>query len=178
MTAVGGKQALYVPLDVLTEWHAHARAGQRTIYVRGVPAPDHAVMQLVREWIACGEATSSQGRDPANKEPIYYVTRCRPQALEGAAQRASIPDAWRETPDGRMFVELVRAANLGLPCPSNAALADLLGLRDADAARYVLRRLVNAARIEVDLSGPGRAHRRVRIIETGRWTAAQTGGEA
>jgi hypothetical protein len=82
-----------------------------------------------------------------------------------------IDEAFRETVDGRIFIALVRAANLGLPCPSNAELAVMAGLRDADAARYVLRKLQQAARIDVVLSGPGRSFRRVRIIETGRMTA-------
>jgi hypothetical protein len=179
MATMGGGQALYVGLDVLEEWHAQARAGQRTIYVRGVPDPNHAVMKLVREWLATGEATSAQGRDPESREPIYYVVRCRPQAVDGGAQRASIPEEWRETPDGKIFVALVRAANMGLPCPSNAELAGIGGLRDGDAARYVLRKLERAARVEVKLSGPGRSYRRVRIIETGRMTAdCDVGGKA
>lgn len=176
--AAAGANALYVSRDVLEEWFAHARAGQRTIYVRGVPDGGHAVMQLVRDWMRTGEATSSQGRDPATREPIYWVTRCRPQAAAPGAQRARIDEAERDTPEGKIFLALVRAANMGLPCPSNAELAVVAGLRDADAARYVVGKLQKAARIDVLLSGPGRSFRRVRIIESGRMTADCVGGKA
>lgn len=165
------KSALYVQRPVLEEWFAHARAGQRAMYARGTADSKHDVVQLVRDWIRTGEATAAQGRDPATRELIYYVVRCRPSEREPGVQRAVIDEAFRETVDGRIFIALVRAANLGLPCPSNAELAVMAGLRDADAARYVLRKLQQAARIDVVLSGPGRSFRRVRIIETGRMTA-------
>lgn len=174
----GGAAALYVPQTVLEEWFAHARAGQRTIYVRGVADGSHEVVKLVRDWSRTGEATCSQGRDRDTGELLYYVTRCRPaqnDAARASGARSAIDEAERETPDGKIYLALRRAANLGLPCPSNAQLAELAGLRDADAARYVLRKLQQAAKIDVKLSGRGRSFRRVRIVETGRMTADEPG---
>lgn len=174
----GGGAALYVPQTVLEEWFAHARAGQRTIYVRGVADGSHDVVKLVRDWSRTGEATCSQGRDRDTGELLYYVTRCRPAQRDGArasGARAAIDETWRETADGRIYLALRRAANMGLPCPTNAELAKLGGLRDADAARYVIRKLQAAAMIDVLLSGAGRSFRRVKIIETGRLTADAPG---
>lgn len=165
--------ALYVPRAELEQWFDRAAAGERRLYARG-PAlnPKHDVAALVRDWIACGEATVVQARDPATRELLYLVVRCRPQPAEPAERRVTVDDAWRETAEGRIFLTLVRAANLGVPCPSNAELARAAGLRDADAARYVLYdKLAKTGRVEILPTAGTRGGRVIKITETGRRTA-------
>ena len=169
--------ALYVPRAELEGWFDRARGGDRHVYARG-PAlnPRHEVSLLVRDWIATGEATPVQARDPASRELMYFVVRCRPQPADGAARRVQVDEDWRETAEGRMFLALVRAANMGQRCPSNAELARASGLRDADAARYVLyEKLQKAGRVEILPNAGARGGRVIRIVETGRVTAEASG---
>jgi hypothetical protein len=169
----------YVDQAQLEEWFAGASAGARAIYATG-PAIDHRhpVKLLVDEWIRTGEALPFQVK-LAPGQFQYCFQRARPNlraaADERGRSRVSADAEWRETEAGKIYMTLVRAANLGLPCPSNAALAEAAGLRDADAARYRVKTLAEEGRIEVVLSGAGRSFRRVRIVETGRWTADEPG---
>lgn len=171
------EHALYAPKAQIEEWFARAKSGDQMIYARGpMLDPRHEVPRLVRDWIATGEVNPKQRRDDGGAGSIYWVERCRPDVRSDGVKRIAVDDDYRETADGKIFLTLVRAANLGMPCPSNAALAEIAGLRDADAARYRLRLLAEQGRIEIKLSGPGRSFRRVRIVETGRWTADEGAG--
>lgn len=167
------QSALYVPKAQLEEWFARAKAGAQVIYARGpMLDPRHDVPRLVRDWIATGEVNPKQRRDESGQGFVYWVERCRPVMREGeSGGRVAVGDDFRETADGKIFLTLVRAANLGMPCPSNAQLAEVAGLREPDQARYLVKKLAEAGRIEVKLSGAGRSFRRVRIVESGRWTA-------
>lgn len=170
----------YVDIGQLEEWFAGAAAGAKCIYATG-PALDarHPVKQLVDEWMRTGEALPLPQVRLGPGLFRYAFQRARPSRRaapdEKSRTRVSADADWRETEGGRIYMTLVRAANLGLPCPTNAALAEVARLRDADAARYLFRRLIEEGRIESVLSGAGRSFRRVRIIETGRWTADEPG---
>lgn len=172
MTLARVQCALYVPRVDLEAWFDRARAGDRQMYARG-PAlnPRHEVPMLIRDWIASGEATPVQARDQATRELLYFVVRCRPApANDAGAARIEIGDDDRDTPEGKIYLTLVRAANLGMPCPTNARLAEVAGLRDADAARYVLyEKLRNGGLIEIMPKGVN--GRVVKIVKTGRVTA-------
>jgi len=169
---------LYVGRAQLKEWFAGAAAGAQRIYARG-PMLDHRheVSQMVTDWQASSEVHLKQSRDRDSQTggTVYWVERRRPNARaesSGRPGRVTVSDEWRETPEGRIFMMLVRAANLPLPCPSNAALADFARLPDADAARYLMRaKLAEPWLIQIENAGVGNAARRVKIIETGRWTA-------
>ena len=165
--------ALYVPRAELEAWFDRARAGERHVYARGpVLNGRHDTCVLVNEWRATGEAMLVQQRDPVTRELSYLVQRLRPLPDDVAPRRVKIDDDFRETAEGRIFLALVRAANFGDPCPTNGQLADLAGLPDADAARYVLYRKL-AGRVEVMQNPLG--GRRVKILETGRMTAEAAG---
>jgi hypothetical protein len=167
---------LYVPRAELEAWFDRAKAGETRVYARGPSLnPRHEVPMLVRDWYATGEATLCQSRDQATREVLYHVRRIRPQPADGAARRVKVDDAWRETAEGRIFLTLVRAANMGIPCPSNADLARAGGLRDADAGRYVLYKLRDAGRVEILPNAGARGGRVVKIVETGRVTAEASG---
>lgn len=169
---------LYIAREKLEAWFAKAAPGAKYVYATG-PGLDHreAAPTLAREWAATGEAELFKVRDPASQQLLHCVRRLRPVQHDGSepARRArvSADEAFRETPEGRLYLMLVRSANLGRACPSNAALAEFAGLKNADQARYVLHeKLVKPGLIEVRHEGAGNAQRRVKIVETGRWTAS------
>lgn len=166
----------YMPRAQLEAWFARAAERAKTAYARG-PGLDgrNEIAMLTREWSASGEAELFKTRDKVTGELLHCLRRLRPmvKADSNERRRVVVDDDFRESAEGKIFLTLVRCANLGAPCPSNAALADIAGLRNADAARYVLHeKLIKAGRIEVRHEGAGNAQRRVKIIETGKWTAA------
>lgn len=170
----------YVDQAQLEEWFAGAPAGAQAIYATGPSGvPTHAVQKLVNEWERTGEIIKLPNVRLGPNLWQYALKRARPTRRAAADERSrtriSADPEWRETEAGRIYMTLVRAANLGLPCPTNAALAEAAGMRDADAARYQVKLLRDEGRIEVVLSGAGRSFRRVRIVETGRWTADEPG---
>lgn len=180
MKAASGTAAvtLYLAKDKLEAWFAKAGPGAKCVYATG-PGLDHreGAAALAREWAETGEAELFKMRDPATGHLMHCARRLRPVQHDGSepARRArvSADEAFRETPEGRLYLMLVRSANLGRPCPSNAALAEFAGLKNADQARYVLHeKLVKPGLIEVRHEGAGNAQRRVKIVETGRWTAS------
>lgn len=188
MSAAGDKNGAfsgtsYVDIAQLEEWFAGAAAAAKCIYATG-PAldPRNPVKQLIDEWLRTGEALPLPQMRLGPGLFRYSFQRARPSRRaapdEKQRTRVTVDADWRETEKGRVFMFLVRAANRGLPCPTNASLAEVAGLRDADAARYQMRLLRDEGRIEVVLSGAGRSFRRVRIMETGRWTADEPGGGA
>jgi hypothetical protein len=82
---------------------------------------------------------------------------------------ASIPAALASTIEGRMFAAVDHAARHTLPCPSYSELADMLGLRDKQAAAHRFRKLISAGLIRCqEVSG----RRVVTIVETGASTAS------
>lgn len=179
---VGAGETLYYPCEQLEQWFQNANAGAKRVYASG-PGLDHreGVVRLAAEWSKTGEAELFKIRDPKNGQLLHCVRRKRPvmiDAPEGERRnRISASEAFRETPEGRVYMMLVRSANLGRGCPSNAALAEFAGLKNADQARYVLHeKLVKPGLIEIRHEGAGNAQRRVKIVETGRWTAAIAGG--
>jgi len=166
----------YVDQQQLEEWFSWAAAGDQAFYATGPHGnPRHPVQKLVNKWAAAGEAIKLKPVDLAEGMKAFAFTRARPDP-RGAYKRVMTDEEWRETPDGRIFLELVRAANFGLPCPTNAKLAEVAGLPDADAARYRIKLLAQQRRIDVAHDGPGKSFRRVRIVETGRWTADERKG--
>lgn len=171
----------YVDLAQLEEWFAGAAAGAMAIYATGPSgAPGNPVQKLVNDWERTGEIIKLPNVRLGPNLWRYSLKRARPSCRaapdEKQRSRVTVGAEWRETEKGRVFMCLVRAANAGLPCPTNAGLAETAGLRDADAARYQIRLLRDERRIEVVLNGAGRCFRRVRIVETGRWTADEPGG--
>lgn len=177
MTVKGG-ETLYYPREQMEQWFQAACFGAKLVYARG-PGVDqrHDTAKIAADWAKTGEAELFKVRDPANGQLLHCVRRKRPLASNDSESqrpaRVSASDAFRETPEGRVYMMLVRSGNLGRSCPSNAALAEFAGLKNADQARYVLHeKLVKPGLIEIRHEGAGNAQRRVKIVETGRWTAA------
>jgi hypothetical protein len=172
----------YVDAALLEEFFRGAPAGQKLMYAIGCTLDAaHPTIKLVNEWAATGEAVEFNQRRLGPWKEEYWFKRARPQMRDlgdgRGSKRVAVDDEWRETADGKIFLTLVRHANLGLPCPTNARLAEIAALTDnagnpdADAARYRIKLLEKAGRIKLEHSGAGRSFRRVLITETGRWTA-------
>ncbi len=164
----------------LEEWFAGAAAGAQAIYASGPNLdPKHPVKALVDDWVKTGEAVYLPQVRLGPGMFRFAIRRARPVLRQAQDERrrgskrgsVTADEAWRETADGKVYLALVRAANMGMPCPTNAQLAEIAGLPDADAARYRVKLLNQAHLIKVELSGAGRSFRRVLITETGRWTA-------
>ena len=62
------------------------------------------------------------------------------------------------------------AAARDLPCPTNAAIANLVGLRDELAASYRLGKLRDRRLIRIDVPADPRLHRVVTIVASGKKT--------
>lgn len=175
---------MYTPAGQLAAWFAAAPHGAVTRYASAAGQLDQRepTCKLVRQWLAEGEVEphlaylEEVGGEREKCRVIRRVRRAKVgQGGEPAARRVLASDEWRETPQGRVFLEVVRAANFGRACPSNAELAKAAGLSKPDDARYQLRLLSQnrpgaPARIRIEHGGPGNTERRVLVLETGRWT--------
>lgn len=74
------------------------------------------------------------------------------------------------TVERRVLKLLLTAATKGLPCPTNASIARAVGLPDAVAASYRLRRLVARGLIRVAVPDDPRDLRVVTIVASGKAT--------
>lgn len=74
------------------------------------------------------------------------------------------------TVERRVLKLLLAAATKGLPCPTNASIARAVGLPDAIAASYRLRRLVARGLIRVAVPDDPRKLRVVTIVASGKAT--------
>lgn len=176
--------------------------------------PKAGPVLLAARWIAEGRALplKERGADGVLRHLLEKRAVPRLAVLSGAGaarpfdeaqdrnERISGDDERRLLPDGRPAPQVVmlaegsdeariyrllsRCANLGLVCPSNAKVAELLDLPghpmlDRQGVAYRVRQLVKLGLIAfpADVSGkaatgaPGCSARRVRIVASGRVTA-------
>lgn len=163
-------------------WARGAADGERLIYMRGLaPARGTATFLLIQDYAAGGlvahlpQAVVTDAATGA-RETLWSVARKRGGGEAAPARSTTlagcaVPDAEREERMDAILRALRRAANMGMVAPTNGELAKSLGLKDADAARYLVNRLVAAGAIKVADQGP-RARRIVTIVATGRETKA------
>lgn len=163
------------------------------------PARNSATVLLIHDYAAgrmVEHLPQAVVIDPATgkRETLYSVRRTRglshsqanaagATAGGGAGRGASavgggdgrglagcaVPDAEREERMDAILRAFRRAANMGMVAPTNGELAKSLGLKDGEAARYLVNLLVRAGAIKVSDQGP-RARRIVTIVATGRET--------
>lgn len=151
-------------------WLNKADVGAKLVYARG-PVLDQKrdVVTLVRQYVAEKEVITHQRKVEGVWE--YYVVRRSPERdarpAKGAPVRSTVPAA--ETPQGRMLAILQRCLTLGVPARTNAELAREMGLKDAEAARYIFNQLVDASVITAQNMGV-RQRRVVTFIATGKST--------
>jgi hypothetical protein len=150
---------------------AAAEVGEEALYARG-PALDHRepAVVLAADWAKTKEVMLLKVRCPTTRELLHYVKRIHVVAKTGVVRRVQRDEEWEQTEEGRVFMLMVRLANMGMPCPSCQDIAERCSLRDRDAARYLLSKLQAAKRIRQSLDGK---HRIVEIVETGRRTATK-----
>ena len=158
----------------------NAGIGQSFVYAKG-PATDpaHPVVKLVSAEVAAGRATVNVQRSKTGDDgggELRYLIRKLAVKFEPVAL-APAPAAKLHPLAQDLYDLLVAAAEARRPCPSNDALAELLGVADRYRARHRFDQLVKAGLIKV--IEPNRYGTRViEITATGQRTAAAAAKEA
>ena len=167
--------------DDLSGWAERAGEGDWCIYARAAYLPKASFSAaLARRMAARWMVTLPSRRCPSRPDLWEYLARRTAVAFNDRAVYGDRPtprprasaDVRREalSSEARRVLDLLaRRADDGAHCPSNREIARACALRDADAAAYQIRVLVQAGLIVrhmVPLS-PGRI---VTIVETGRKT--------
>lgn len=142
-----------VPLAQLADQHQLAasferlRPGASLIFARGphpLGADGNATLAMVQAWVRDGLATMAHGRDPELAgQWIYRVYR--------AAAEAAPPQSSVVVPSeaDRVYRLLCRVAERGEPCPTNARIAEALGMESHEQARHRFRQIERARLIRV-----------------------------
>lgn len=177
---------LYADAAQLAAWHRVAAPGHQAIYAHSaVLDHDHPTVALVDRWIAEGSVRPVQRRisiELLGTSLQHCVQRCVSAGAGGEAVRSTVtwskqaPGAASISAQERVLLDHLSAlAEAGLPCPSNAGLADALQWDDRHKVEYRLRKLARAGLVRIDnLGGTGRGHRGrvVTITASGARTAA------
>lgn len=159
---------MYISAAELAEWYRTARPGHWVTYAVG-PALDQreAVAATVKLWIDQGTVTPSKVRiDGVLRHRV--ARRAKNSAPAAEPRRIARPEPGSE--ESQLFHYIERLTVLGLPMPSNAAIAGALGWRDRDQVAYRLRRLIERDFVRVPPAGRF-ATRIVTVTETGLRTA-------
>lgn len=160
--------AMTMQVDQLHSWVARARPGDDVVYDIGV-RPGDAIGAAVRALHHSGLVTMTAKRVDGGFRHI--AQRLPDRAARRAPARGRVRLAAN---DAKMTMRAVlrilqQAASRDLPCPTNAELARRIGLKDAVAASYRVRRLVAAGKIVVEEPSP-LERRVVTIVATGKST--------
>lgn len=167
-------------LRVFIGWLAAAAKGDRFVYCEGVvlargaeavrfarTASDRREVRLFQSregkgyrWIAERTAT-----------PLNPAAHAAQVAADADAAAVAVARGIAPTAAQRMLGHIEDLADKGQPLPSLAVLARDLDLKDADAARYMLRKLVSKGALRIVNRGPQRARIAV-IVKSGRRTAS------
>lgn len=163
-----------MPDAAIATWARGAEPGSSIVYARGAALPAGTGVDLVRSLALSGAVAPVRRKMPHGFDFIAQRTRS-PFSLPATVQRISRGPVRRarkastKTECRAIWRLIRRAVAEGLPCPTNAELARAIGLKDADAARFRLRRIVAAGLVELIDHGPN--ERRVaRIPESGAQT--------
>lgn len=146
-------------------WIEQAAPGAVLMYATGPWLGNHPAAALAREWQASGLAELWQARASRANCFDYHARKLPPRAAVPAVARGA-----GDSDSGRLLALLAQIAGEGLPCPTNEALADELGLGSKWKARHLFDRLVASGAVR--LIEPARFGARViEIAETGARTA-------
>ncbi|MBA4092277.1 MAG: hypothetical protein C0494_17030 [Sphingobium sp.] len=166
----GGALAMMKP-DQLDNWAARALPGEDAVYSVGA-RPGDKIGAAARELQAAGLVTMTSKRmDGRLRHIVQRLADPRPSRKVYAAPRGRFAPASDDAKRATRAVLrlLVRAAKRGEPCPTNAELARAVGLKDAVAASYRMRRLVKDGAIVVEEPSP-LERRVVTIVASGART--------
>ncbi len=159
--------------DQMSRWAERALPGEDVVYSTGVrPAEkigaavramrDSGVVALTSKRLSAEQGGGFRfiAQRLADPRPSQHVRKAAPRGRFAPAS----DDAKRTT---RMVLrQLARAAKRAEPCPTNAELARAVGLKDAVAASYRVRRLVKDGAIVVEEPSP-LERRVVTIVASG-----------
>jgi hypothetical protein len=153
----------------LEAWAAGAEPGAVKVYCEGPMLLQAAAsVLLARELYEEGLVRLHFRRSPKGFQ--YYALRQVPPVEPVTPKRVAVPvPDDQDDHDEAVFRLLKRRANLGQPCSTNAEIATEIGLPNADAASYRVRKLHAAGLIRVEDRGPNE-RRIVTIVETGKRT--------
>lgn len=151
-------------------WIRRAAPGQVLLYAEG-PSVDGVEAAIVaRSFADQGLVRLLPNVKVADFHYKYSLQRVAP-AVSAAPPKPTIDRALAGTDEGEMLRLIGEIADAGLPCPTNAELAEALHLRNGEAARYVLKKLAGRGLVRVVRDGEWRI---VTIVETGASTAAKS----
>lgn len=148
-----------------------ARPGDKMVYAHGLVEPrGETVFEDARGLASSGAFVLTVERRVGERYWIIHRTAAAAPTSHGRRARSSHGEAL--TSEGEPVTEAIyrhlrRAANLALPCPTNADLAKGAELNSPDAARFHLRKLADAGRITIENHGP--CTRRIQVPGAG-WT--------
>lgn len=172
-----GPLTTYADPAAMAEWAKRARPGDEMIYASGPALGEHAAASQARAMRDSGLVELFQRR---SGRPNCFDYCAQKLAQEGDAPvPAAVGGLHHTRAQMAQLLDLLRrAAERREPCPSNAELAETLGLRRGERgrqrARYLLERLRAEHRITV--TGQGRnAPRVVTITAKGRACGQSTG---
>lgn len=172
----GGGATFYADRAQLQAWFAGAGPGQGAVYATGASLdPGNETVRTVTGWKDAGLVTCVQGR---GRDGLlrYQIQKARVTAAAGGGSRraraAGDDPLTGEDDCARLYRRIVRAANLGQPCPSNTRLAEDLALDTRFHARRMFDRLVSEGHLRV-IEGARFGARVVEICASGRRTGRQ-----
>lgn len=157
---------------IVTDWFRRALPGEALAYFTGrYLVKDDPRVKAADRLIAAGLVLAVQQKLGAGVYEYRIVKRrnAEPAPLSRAGVEEKAPKTHTDDESEQLIAVLRLLANRGQMCPTNAALADLACLKDAESARYRLNQLSIAGRISVVT--PPQGPRVVTIVSSGRSTA-------
>ena len=172
MASAPVRNPLGLTIDQFDRWIAGAALGERLVYAEGLSPPRHLpVWNHARDAAGEGIVRLHNIRSGERQWWHFVAVRVAPAVPSVVPVPAAVVAIDLDDPTETVFRALRRAVNFALPCPTNAHLAQICGLKDAAAASYRLRVLRDLNRIRISDNGPGNP-RVVTIVASGRSTAA------
>lgn len=156
-----------VPVSEFEAWIGSAATGAQIAYADGLAAPRAtATFHLAREMSDAGYVDLFTRKVDGRTE--WLARRKRPVEVAVAA-RPPVEPVSDDGDDARLLNWLRRCANMRMPAPTNAEIANAYNLRNPSAASYLMRKLREAGAITWVDDGPA-WRRSVTIVATGRST--------
>ena len=157
-------------VEEFDRWVAGAKTGERLLFAEGDRPPYHLPV-----WAHAGDAAREGVVHIHHRRAEagwwhFVAARAAPAEPGTANAKTCLAEVEASEPTEAVLRAVRRAANFDRPCPSNAELAQLCGLKDAAAASYRLRILRDLGRIRIVDYGPG-LPRVITICASGKSTA-------
>lgn len=162
-----------VDADDLDAFVRRAQPEESLVYCEDTDLPRSLTTARVTDLAASGLVRPHRRRRQGGGWEYFVVRTRKGQAAVLDPVQAALADPATDL----IFRALKRAANLALPCPSDAALARMGGLNTRDQAQHRFRKLIDAALIESTVAYERGVPSRVVTIAAGSW-AGSAGGKS